>query len=462
MVSVLLASGAAFLLALALTPVAIRVARRAGALDHPLLSRKSHATAVPRIGGVAIAVAFAGGVAAASASGSPIAGPRLLAIVGVGLLVAGIGLADDLRGLSPKAKLAAQLGAALLAWAAGLRIESVANPFGAPVALGALGRPFTVLFLVGAMNAMNLIDGMDGLAGGVAVIAAAAALAVARARGDLLLVVVAAAVIGAGLGFLRHNLAPASIFMGDSGSLFLGFVLAAGSIPDPAAASRGVDLVAPLVALGIPVLDTALAIARRLARGAPVFVGDREHLHHRLLARGLSPRRALDVLLGAALVHGVFAVALAGATGLRAAGLLAVLALLDLAALRALGFLGPGALSRLASERRRYAAVRSTLHSASLGLSRARSLDDVRAVLDGAASALGARQARLLLATDVARRQPRGGSRTRLGLRGERPGGGALEFRWSQPVSRLDRPTEVAAELLSARVGSAIRKLDAG
>lgn len=457
----LLALTVSLALALALTPLAGRLARRVGALDHPLTARKCHGTAVPRIGGLAIALAFLGGVGLAAAVGGPaIQGQRLLAIALAGVSVVAVGLVDDVRGMSPKVKLAAQVAAAALVWAGGLRVEAVANPFGAPLLLGNLSLPFTMLFLVGAMNAMNLIDGLDGLAGGVAAAAAAAAVAVAVRRGDPVLAAVGAAVAGACLGFLRHNLRPASIFMGDSGSLFLGLVLSASSIPEAGAGGRGTDLLAPIVALGVPVVDTGMAFVRRLARGSPITWGDREHVHHRLLALGLSPLRSTALLVTAGAVHAGFAVAIAGATGARAGILLGAILLLDLAGLRALGYLRPGVLARLSSERRRYAALRIAVREATTRLDDARSLAELEAVIDGAAPSIGASRARLLLGDGPAPR--RRGARTRHGLRGERPGGGSLEFRWSSAHARLDRPTEMAAEMLSARVGVAVRRLGTG
>ncbi len=458
MVPPILALAASLLLALALTPLAGWLARRIGALDHPLTARKGHRVPVPRIGGLAIAVAFVGGLVAAGVAGGPDPGDaRIQAVLAAGAVIVLVGALDDLRGLSPRVKLVGQVAAALVAWAGGLRVEAIANPLGAPLALGALSLPFTVLFLVGAMNAMNLIDGLDGLASGVAATAAAAAAVVALRNGDPVLASAGASVVGACLGFLRHNLRPASIFMGDSGSLFLGLVLAASSIASPGSYAEGTDLLPPLVALGVPVIDTGMAMLRRAARGTPISWGDREHLHHRLLARGLSPRRVTAALVGVSALHAVFAVAIAGQGGGHGVSMLLAIALLDVALLREIGYLSPGLLARVASERRRYAAIRSAIRAAQSGLDGARSLDEVQAVLDGAAPAIGARHARLRLEAPAA---PGGAGRlTRHGLRGERPGGGSLEFRWSARRVDRDRPSELGAEMLSARVGLAVRRL---
>jgi len=460
-VLLLLALASSFLLALALTPQAGRLARRLGAVDHPLSLRKQHAGAVPRTGGLAIAAAFAGGLAASAAAGGPaLLHGRMAAVLLAGTFALAVGVADDVVRLSPRVKLALQFAAAGLACAGGLRVEALATPFGEAISLGGLSVPFTLVFLVGAMNAMNLIDGLDGLAGGIATTAACAAIAVASGRGDVFLAVLGASMAGACLGFLRHNLRPGTIFMGDGGSLFLGLVLAAGSIPEPGEAARGVDLLAPVVALGVPVLDTALAIARRAARGAPLFAGDRDHLHHRLLAAGFTPRRAAFTLVALSAVHGAVAVGVAGAIGIRSLLLLAGLVLLDASFLRAIGYGRPGFLGRLADERRRHADLRGVVRSAATRLDTARSIEEVQEVLANAAAGLGARRARLLLGG--AARPGLRGSRTRLGLRGERPGGGSLEIRWNPEAARPDLPAQVAAEILCARVAGTVRRLQKG
>jgi UDP-GlcNAc:undecaprenyl-phosphate GlcNAc-1-phosphate transferase len=458
MVVLLLAFASSLLLALALTPPAGRLARRLGALDHALSPRKQHIGAVPRTGGLAIAAAFAGGLAASAAAGGPaVLQGRMAAVLGAGAFALAVGVADDVFRLSPRVKLCLQLAAAGLACAGGLRVEAVATPFGEAIPLHGLALPFTLLFLVGAMNAMNLIDGLDGLAGGIATTAACAAVAVALSRGDVGLAVLGASTAGACIGFLRHNLRPGRIFMGDGGSLFLGLVLAAGSIPEAGEAARGVDLLAPVVALGVPILDTALAIARRAARGAPLFAGDRDHLHHRLLAAGFTPRRAAVVLVALSAVHGAVAVGVAGATGLRPVLLLLGLVLVDASFLRALGYARPGFLGRLADERRRHADLRGVVRTAATRLDAASNLEEVQEVLASTAAGLGARRARLLLAGEA--RPGLRGSRTRLGLRGERPGGGSLEIRWRAEAAGPDLPALVAAEFLCARVAGTVRRL---
>jgi len=457
-VLVLLALTSSLLLALVLTPPSGRLARHLGALDHPLSSRKRHAGAVPRTGGLAIAAAFAGGLAASAAAGGPaLLQGRMAAVLLAGAFALAVGTADDVLRLRPRVKLALQLATAGLACAGGLRVEAVAVPFGEAIPLGGLSLLFTLLFLVGAMNAMNLIDGLDGLAGGIATTAACAAVAVALRRGDVVLAVLGASTAGACLGFLRHNLRPGRIFMGDGGSLFLGLVLAAASIPEAGGAARGVDLLAPVVALGVPILDTALAIARRAARGAPLFAGDRDHLHHRLVAAGLTPRRASLALVALSAVHAAVAVGVAGASGIRPVLLLLGLALVDASFLRALGYGRPGFLGRLADERRRHADLRGVVRAAATRLDTARSIEEVQEVLANAAAGLGARRARLLLEAEA--RPGQRGTRTLLGLRGERPGGGSLEIRWRAETARPDLPAQVAAEILCARVAGTVRRL---
>ena len=148
-----------------------------------------------------------------------------------------------------------------------------------------MALPFTVLWMVGVINAMNLIDGLDGLAGGVAFFAVATNFLLALFRGDVLLCLAMAALAGAVLGFLVFNFNPASIFMGDTGSMFLGFVLAAVSLKTSSKSGTAVAMLVPIISLGLPIMDTLLAMTRRMLLGRPMFSADKEHIHHRLMSR---------------------------------------------------------------------------------------------------------------------------------------------------------------------------------
>ena len=301
----------ALLAALMLTPLIRGAAHGAGLLDEPE-GRKQHPAPIPRLGGVAIAAAFYIGMAAALVVARLMGrrlgvdiGPLAAVLVGVAL-VAGIGLLDDLQGMRAGAKLAAQIAIALVVYGLGLSIERLDGPWGT-LTLGAWALPVTVAWVVLMINALNLIDGLDGLASGVAFIATCAfsAISLTLPAGDPLLPVLAAAA-GAVLGFLRFNLPPASIIMGDTGAMLLGFLLAAVSIGVTQVQPVGAPPWVPVVVLALPLADTGRVIVRRLLAGHPIFAPDRRHVHYRLLARGLSQRAvmialwAVSALLGAA------------------------------------------------------------------------------------------------------------------------------------------------------------------
>ncbi len=194
-------------------------------------------------------------------------------------------------------------------YASGFRIDRVTTPFGS-FFLGSLSYPFTLLWIVGVTNAVNLIDGLDGLAGGVAFIALAAIFAISAIRHETFMMVVTAALGGSVAGFLLYNFNPASIFMGDSGSMFLGFMVATTSIRASQKASTAVAILLPIILLAIPIADTALAVVRRMIRRRGIFTGDREHIHHRLLDSGLSHRQAVIALHTLSVACGLAAVTL--------------------------------------------------------------------------------------------------------------------------------------------------------
>lgn len=289
------------------TPILRSLARKRGWVDVASSTRKVHAKAIPRIGGVAIGVAFiaplVGLLCVDSSVGRMFAANRqhVLAMLLGGVFISAVGLLDDLRGLGAVRKLLAQCLIAGLAVALGIRVEYVSSPWGA-MPLGAFSVPLTILWIVAVVNAMNLIDGLDGLASGVAFVAVATNFVIAAVNGNALMMLFMAALGGAIIGFLVFNFNPASIFMGDSGSLFLGYVLAIGTIVTNTKASATVALLAPVLALGLPIMDTALAVYRRAVAGRPLFAADREHVHHRMLAMGFSHRRAVIVLYLVALL----------------------------------------------------------------------------------------------------------------------------------------------------------------
>ncbi len=284
-----------FGLSLVLTPVCRDLALRWGWVDQPEHGA-ARARPIPRIGGVPVLLACVLSVALVAG-----AWPAMSALLPAGLLVFACGLCDDLYGLSPWQKLVIQIAGAAMACAAGVRIDHVAAHAIPPP----WGVALTIAWLVGAMNALNLVDGVDGLAGGVGFLAALTIVTSALLHGHTALALAAAPLAGALVGFLRYNFAPASIFLGDCGSLTLGFLLGAYGVIWSHKTDTLLGMAAPLMALSIPLLDTAVAIVRRAWAGQPIFRGDRCHIHHRLLERGLTPRSVALLLYAVSGLGGV-------------------------------------------------------------------------------------------------------------------------------------------------------------
>ncbi len=306
--------------ALAATPLARRLAVRLGVVDQPTV-RKVHARPTPLLGGVAIYVAF---IVALIAFGD-----RFYIREAVGILVAAtfcslLGLLDDRKGVGVRAKLGGQLAAAAILMVSGVRVQL-------PIAEAA-NLAVTVLWVVGITNAFNLLDNMDGLSGGIGAVAAAFFLLMAAMSGQYLVGALAAALLGACLGFLCYNVNPASIFMGDAGSLFIGFMLAAVGIklrfPDNV---TFVTWMVPVMTLGLPIMDTTLVTVSRLRRGLnPLTTPGTDHLSHRLVRLGYTQREAVLTLTLAGGVFGLLAVYMTQASvleGYTLSGLTAVVSL---------------------------------------------------------------------------------------------------------------------------------------
>lgn len=336
MLSVAVAVCLAGVIGWAATPFLIRLAPRIGAVDGPN-HRKVHTCSMPCLGGAAI---YAGFVIGLLASGQLEA--RTTALLAGGTAVFLLGVADDLFELSPRLKLAGQIAAALLIVLLGVQVEFLTHPLsGEAIELGFWAIPLTVLWIVGVTNAVNLIDGLDGLAGGVSVLAAVTLAVVAWREGEAAVASWALILAASTLGFLRYNFYPARIFMGDSGAMFLGFNLAAMSVLGLTKSATALSLVIPFVILGIPILDTFFAIVRRLAQGQPVFRADKEHLHHCLLAMGLSHRQTVLVIYAVSAVFGGSAIAFTYFTPPQAMLVLGILSVAVMVAASRLGVLGP-------------------------------------------------------------------------------------------------------------------------
>lgn len=297
---------------LVLTPGVIFLAHRTGAVDKPD-ARKVHTKPIPRIGGIGIYLAFTVSIIAVTII-SNFEGESLNEVIGLlisGTLMFLVGIIDDYKNLPAKVKLLGQIGAAaVLAVGFGVRVDFVTDPFGDYIYLEMLAVPATIFWLVGLTNTVNLIDGLDGLAAGVAGLAATTIFLVAMEQHFFLITIFTAALAGAAFGFLFYNTNPAQIFMGDSGSLFLGFMLAGISIVGAMKSAATVALIVPILALGIPILDTIFAILRRYLGGQPIFKPDKGHLHHRLLKLGFTQRQAVFLVYVISALLGVSAIAL--------------------------------------------------------------------------------------------------------------------------------------------------------
>lgn len=340
----LIAAALAFIVTYAIALEMEWIARRLGAVTPPG-GRHIHRRPIPRMGGLAIF----GGVMLALLVTLPIDQPVALVrepryvvlavpyaplarpVIGIllgAVAITALGAVDDLRALPGRVKFPLIYAAAAIPVLFGLTTPFLTNPLtGSPVGLGIAGHVFTVVWLGSLAIALNSIDGVDGLAAGIAGITGATLLTAAAARGDVVTMALAGAVIGSSLGFLRHNFHPARIFMGDSGSMLLGFLLGAAAVQGLVKAATAFSLAVPLLALAVPILDTGFAIVRRYRNGVSIFLPDREHLHHRLLNRGLTQRQTAMILY---LVSAV-----AGLGGLAAAGINRTVSLLILGAITA-------------------------------------------------------------------------------------------------------------------------------
>ncbi|WP_106588096.1 MraY family glycosyltransferase [Salsuginibacillus halophilus] len=291
-----------FLVALIATPYIKKLAFRIGATDAPN-GRKVHQEAMARIGGLAIYFAFLVGLVILQPESS-----YLLPMLIAGTIIILTGFMDDVKELSPKVKLLGQLAAAVVVIAGGVRIDFINLPFETQMQLGWLSIPLTLLWIIGITNAINLIDGLDGLAAGVSSIVLVTIASLAALQGNIFIVGMALILLGSTLGFLWHNFHPAKIFMGDTGSLFLGFMIAVISL----LGFKNVtlfSLVVPVMVLAVPISDTFYAIVRRLVNNKPLSAPDKSHMHHCLLRIGYSHRQTVLLIYAMSALFGLAAVA---------------------------------------------------------------------------------------------------------------------------------------------------------
>lgn len=293
---IILALAVGFLIAFASTPTVIVLARKIKALDIPKDERRIHKKPIPLIGGLAIFYGFIVSVLCFATIDR-----ELMGILIGSVIMVTVGVIDDMRDLSAKLKLLFQIIAATIVIYFGVDIQYIANPFSnwfGPVYinLGLWSIPITMIWIIGVTNAVNLIDGLDGLAVGVSSIASVALLSLTLISQNVNAAIVTAALAGAGIGFLPYNFNPAKIFMGDTGSTFLGFVLACISIQGIMKMYALVSFAVPILILALPIFDTLFAIVRRLLTGKSIMSPDRGHLHHRLLDMGFSQKQTVAIL----------------------------------------------------------------------------------------------------------------------------------------------------------------------
>lgn len=305
-VTYLIAFLVAAALTLALTPLVIRWATAMNLVDTPSL-RKVHTRAVPRLGGVALAAAMVAGAAAAliaagvtslRGAGGPSFPVGALLLVSTSIML--MGLVDDVLTLRAQVKLLTVVAGAVVLCRAGIRLDSIHLGGGAAIELGRFSWPLTVLWITLVTVSINFIDGLDGLAAGIAAVASAAIAALAASAGQVALAVVTLALMGSLTSFLVYNFNPARVFMGDSGSMFIGFTLGACSVAGAARSREPLAWVLPMLALAIPLLDTLFTMVRRgILERRSIFSAERGHIHHKLMDRGWSHRRVVLILYAA-------------------------------------------------------------------------------------------------------------------------------------------------------------------
>ena len=392
---------------------------------------------VPRLGGIAVFAAMMVGLLVSllpsqwtgggGGPGSALLGGILLG----GAILFTVGLVDDVRDLRPVTKFLAQVVAAVIVYTMGFRIDVLSVGASFELSLGWLSLPLTVLWIVGVTNAFNLIDGLDGLASGIALVALGTTLVIALMMGHADIALICVALLGALLGFLPYNFSPARIFLGDSGSLFIGFLLAVLSVRGSMKSATAVLAIVPLFALALPILDTSLAIVRRWLRGTPLSGADARHIHHQLLARGLTHRRAVSILYLASSAFAVLGLSLALSPPtmvLWVAGVGGVFSvLLLLYGMRSLQYheFAEASAALMSAARKSRRVIQDRIYAQDLAqvIRLANSREEISAILEDSVSSFG------FLHLEVCRESARGQGRARL-----QASGGGRAWRLEYPV----------------------------
>ena len=324
LVKLILAFMVAFLMAFLSTPLAEKLAYKIGAIDIPKDARRMHKKPIPRLGGIAIFFGFMVAMLMFA-----VMTKEMMAILAGSLIIVALGVLDDRKPIRAIIKFIVQIIAALVViYFGGVKIDAITNPniFSPNVylELSWLAVPVTVIWIAGVTNAVNLIDGLDGLAAGIASISSICIMIIALLTNEYHIAVFTACLAGGCIGFLPYNFNPAKIFMGDSGSTFLGFALACISIEGMFKGYAAISFAVPLLVLALPIFDTTVAILRRVRDHRPIMAPDRGHFHHKLIDMGFSQKQAVGIMYAISALLGISAVILTGFGMIRALVLLII------------------------------------------------------------------------------------------------------------------------------------------
>lgn len=389
---------AAFAVSLLLSFISTKIVRdlavKHGWVSPPAHERHLHSKALPRLGGIAIVFSFLIATCVAIASvrllhpaGGSFSLHPLVTILPPAILIFLLGVYDDLRSVGPWFKFLVQGIAGAMLFAGGLQIFDLPLLFGARHFSWMLGLPLTIFWVIAITNAFNLIDGLDGLAAGSALFSTLVMFVVAALGNASLISLITLALAGAVLGFLRYNFNPATIFLGDCGSQFVGFMLSALALYGAQKAPTIVSIAIPLVSFGLPILETSLSVLRRFISGRPVFTADREHIHHKLLDLGWSHRQVVIILYGVSGVFALLSLFLLWPTGSTLGLVLAVVGTGIWLGVQHLGYLEFGELRRIALrtiEQRHIFVNNLAIRRASEEFKLARDLEQVGRILTAA------------------------------------------------------------------------------
>lgn len=439
-----------FAVALIVSAVLTRLVRdRAilhGWVAQPESPRHVHLKPVPRLGGLAILGAVAVAVTTAAVAlnwlhfGESVPARMFLGLLGPTLLIFALGLADDFRPLSPYLKFAVQILAAGWLFLDGFRVSRFQLLFGDREIGNVAAFCLTVFWVLLITNAFNLLDGLDGLAAGSALFSSLVVFTVSLGTGNVFAEVVTIALAGAIVGFLRYNFSPATIFLGDCGSLLIGFVLSAVSLASSQKTSTTVAVAIPVVTFGLPILDTLIAVVRRFLNRKPLFAADDEHIHHKLLQRGLSHRQAVVVLYAVSAFFALISLRLLSQRSGNTAVVLSVVGLGVFFGLQHLGYHEVDELRRMVRRTLGQKTIISNnlaIRRAARQLAGATMFEDVIAILNAAFKDNEYDGFELSFGVDSL-------------LAGELPASGALRYSWQKDSGRRRKGWEIRLELLSS------------